>query len=584
VSAARARSLRRRARSLLGAVLHPSRLRDHAQVAADARRFRRTHPFLATAPPQDGPLAVVASLSAWPYQLKLEGILMRALALEGFRPLVLTSRRVRRSAGRYHRAFGLDAIELERFERDADVAAARREAAALLERAAGVQELKALHYHDVNVGQHVLSTVSRRLFDGSVRFEDAEAQALVSELLPETMALTLTAERMLDELRPDVVVFNEARYAGYGPIFEAALARDLNVIQFVHGYSGDSLVFKRYAAGTSRIHPRSLGDAAWAEVAHGTWTPAQEAELTAQFDVRYGAVDVLSRRLHEHTRLRGRDGLSAELGLDTSKPTAVLFSHVLWDANLFYGDDLFEDQEEWLIETIRAAAANPHLNWVVKLHPANVWKRKLEGQTGELPELEAIRSKLGDLPAHVRLLLPDTDVSTLDLFEVADFAITIRGTVGVEAPVFGVPVVTGGTSHYSGRGFTLDSATQAEYRSLLARLHDEPPLTEAQRLLARKHAHGLFVRRPLHFTSFRSVIDAEERGPLSHNLELTVSSRAELEAAEDLRTFARWAADGSREDYLAPLASDDVVVDQVPLAVAPDDGAGAVEQPRGAQR
>jgi hypothetical protein len=566
-------------------VLHPSRLADQTRIAADARRFRRAHPFLAeTDGPEGGPLAVVASLSGWPYQLKLEGILMRALALEGFRPLALTSERVRRSAGRYHRAFGLDAVELERFERDEDVAAARREAAVLLEHAAGVQELKALYYHDVNVGQHVLSTVSRRLFDGSVRFEDAEAQALVRELLPETMALTLTAERMLDELRPDVLVFNEARYAGYGPIFEAGLARDLNVIQFVHGYSGDSLVFKRYAAGTSRIHPRSLGDAAWAEVKRGPWAPAQEAELTAQFDVRYGAVDVLSRRLHEHTRLRGRDRLAAELGLDTSKPTAVLFSHVLWDANLFYGDDLFEDQEEWLIETIRAAAANPHLNWVVKLHPANVWKRRLEGQTGELPELEAIRSKLGDLPAHVRLLLPDTDVSTLDLFEVADFAITIRGTVGVEAPVFGVPVVTGGTSHYSGRGFTLDSATQADYRSLLARLHEQPPLTEEQRLLAKKHAHALFVRRPLHFTSFRSVIDADGRGPLSHNLELTVSSRAEVEAADDLRTFARWAADGSREDYVAPLASDDVVVDEAPLAVAPDDAAGAVQQAERAQR
>ena len=34
------------------------------------------------------------------------------------------------------------------------------------------------------------------------------------------------------------------------------------------------------------------------------------------------------------------------------------------------------------LETIRSAAANPALNWVVKLHPANVWKRRLEGQTG----------------------------------------------------------------------------------------------------------------------------------------------------------------------------------------------------------
>jgi hypothetical protein len=568
----------------IGYVLHPGRIRGRLQVAADARAFRRSNPFLGPRETQSGPLALVVSLSGWPYQLKLEGMLLQALVLEGYRPLVLTSRAVRRSAGRYHAAFGVATIELERFQSENRADRVPQEAAAMIDGTLSVARLKDLHYRDVNVGQHVLSTVSRRLFDGSVSFDDPEAQELVRRLLPETMELTLTAERMLDELRPDVLLFNEARYAGYGPIFEAALARSLNVIQFVHGYSDDSFVFKRYSAGTSRIHPRSLSGVSWDEVEAGSWTPAMEAELAEQFEVRYRAVDLLSRRLHEHTRRRGRDELVAELGLDPSKPNAVLFSHILWDANLFYGDDLFEDQEEWLIETIRSAAENPHLNWIVKLHPANVWKRKLEGQTGELPELEAIRAKVGELPPHIRLLLPDTDVSTLSLFQLADFAITIRGTVGVEAPVFGVPVVTGGTSHYSERGFTLDSATQAEYRALLARLHEHPPLTDAQVLLAKKHAHALFVRRPLHFTSFRSVIDPEDRGPLSHNLELTVSSRAELEAAEDLRTFAGWAVDREREDYLRPLASDDVVVDEAPLAVAPDDAAGAVEQPGRAQR
>ena len=505
-------------------------------------------------------------------------MLLKALELEGLRPVVLTSAALPRGSARYHQTFGFERAELEHFVPEASRATLREEATALLAGDLSVQRLKRLEYRGVNVGQHVLSTLSRNLFRGSVTLDDAESQAVVERLLPESMVLALTAERVLDELRPDVVIFNEARYAGYGPLFETALQRGLNVIQFVHAFSDDAFVFKRYTAATSRVHPRSLGDSAWAEVKAGRWDPVMEAALAEQFDLRYAGNDLLSRRLHEHTRRRGRDELQAKLGLDPAKPNAVLFSHILWDANLFYGDDLFEDQEEWLIETIRSAAANPNLNWVVKLHPANVWKRKLEGQTGELPELEAIRARLGELPAHVRLLLPDTDVSTLDLFELADFALTIRGTVGVEAPVFGVPVVTGGTSHYSGRGFTLDSATAADYRDLLARLHEQPPLTEEQVLLAKKHAHALFVRRPLHFTSFRSVIDPEGRGPLSHDLELTVSSRAELEAAEDLRTFARWALDREREDYLAP-ASDDVVVDEAPLAVAPDDGAGAVQQP-----
>ncbi len=549
------RALALRAKRAIGLVIKPRRARAQLEIAADARRFRRSHPFLRAPGPRSGQTALAVSLSGWPYQLKLEGMLLKALELTGFRPLILTGRELRRAAGRYHDAFGAEAIEIERFAQQGPASALRREADALLEGALTVERLKELHYGDVNVGQHVLSTVSRQLFDGSVGLEDPVAQALVRRLMPQAMELALVAERLLDELQPDVVLFNEARYAGYGPIFEAALARDLNVIQFVHGYSDDALVFKRYSAGSSRVHPRSLSDASWAEVEAAPWTVEMEAELSAQFDVRYGAVDLLSRRLHERTRRRPREELVDALCLDPRKPSAVVFSHVLWDANLFYGDDLFQDQEEWLIETIREAAANPALNWIVKLHPANVWKRQLEGQTGELPELESIRGVLGALPPHVRLLLPDTDVSTLSLFELADYAVTIRGTVGVEAPCFGVPVITGGTSHYSGRGFTVDSDSVGSYRALLAHLQDVPPLSPEQVLLAKKHAHGLFCRRPTHFTSFRSRIEPGGRPgrPLDHDLELMVRSAAELRSAPDLQAFAAWAGDRAQEDYLAPL-------------------------------
>jgi hypothetical protein len=279
-----------------------------------------------------------------------------------------------------------------------------------------------------------------------------------------------------------------------------------------------------------------------------------EAELWQEFERRYAGTDALSRRMYAHTRSQPAEALVRRLGLDRSKRTAVVFSHLLWDANLFYGDDLFDDQESWLVETVRAATENDRLNWIVKLHPANIWKRKLERTSGELPELDAIRRHVGELPSHVRLLLPESDINARSLFDVADFVVTIRGTVGMEAPCFGIPAVTAGTSHYSGRGFTLDSGSAADYLRLMSRLQDEPPLEEPAVLLARKHAHALFHRRPMPFTSFRSVIDPEGRGGLmSHRLEVMVSTPEDLRRAGDLRVFSEWIASG-REDYLAPLA------------------------------
>src|ERR671938_68348 len=239
------------------------------------------------------------------------------------------------------------------------------------------------------------------------------------------------------------------------------------------------------------------------------------------------------------------------LGLDPAKRTAVLYSHILRDANMFYGDDLFADQEEWFVETVRAAAANPRVNWIVKLHPANVWKLRREGLEGVHDEEAAIRDALGELPPHLALVRPDSDISTRSIFGVTDYGITIRGSVGFEMPCFGVPVLTAGTGFYSGRGFTVDSASPAEYVERLRSIEAIPPLSPAQVELARRHAYALFRLRPMRFTSFLATIrPLDEMGhPLDHDVEIRVRTRRELEHAADLRRFAEWATESRELDY-----------------------------------
>jgi hypothetical protein len=230
-----------------------------------------------------------------------------------------------------------------------------------------------------------------------------------------------------------------------------------------------------------------------------------------------------------------------------------VFSHVLWDANMFYGRDLFTDQEQWFVETLRAACENDRVNWIVKLHPANVWKLRRDGFEGELDETRAIREQIGELPPHVRVLQPDSDISTWSLFAVTDFGVTIRGSIGFELPCFGVPVLTAGTGFYSGRGFTIDSASADEYLERLRRIETEPPLTSEEIVRARKHAYGLFRLRQTRFTSFRSVylpVDEIADSPFEATIDVSLSSVEELVRAEDLRRFGEWAVHSRALDYL----------------------------------
>jgi hypothetical protein len=279
------------------------------------------------------------------------------------------------------------------------------------------------------------------------------------------------------------------------------------------------------------------------------WGAEQERELDAELERRYGNISALSRRLQGWTHDRPRAELLESLGLDPAKKTAVVFSHILWDANMFYGEDLFADQEEWFVATVRAATEKPGVNWIVKLHPANVWKLRREGLEGELDEELAIAREIGALPDHVAVLRPESEISTRSVFGATDYGITIRGSVGFELPCLGVPVLTAGTGFYSGHGFTVDSASEDEYLGRLRHIEDVAPPTPEQVELARRHAYALFLLRPLRFSSFVATIrPLEEMGhPLDHDVELRLE---EPRSAEDLRRFSAWALESEELDYL----------------------------------
>jgi hypothetical protein len=279
------------------------------------------------------------------------------------------------------------------------------------------------------------------------------------------------------------------------------------------------------------------------------WTTARRAELRREIDHNYATGDWYSRG---GTQFNRRILTAAEvrdrLALDPRKKTAIIFAHIVWDATLFWGRDLFENYEDWLIQTVRAACRNPHVNWVIKIHPANVVKSAWEDYRGEAAEEIAIRDRIGELPPHVVLIPASNDINTFSLFDVMDYCVTVRGTIGVEAATLGIAVVTAGSGRYDGKGFTHDSDTREQYLERLASIQELPRLTSVQRELAERYAYGAFVMRPLPL-SVISIEYERDREARMH-VSLKASSADDLRRAPDLMTFSEWVAGSTDEDFL----------------------------------
>ncbi len=527
------------------------RLKYHWRVRSAAARWRFVRE--APRPPEGAPLVLIAAMGDWEYTLKTECMLALALRLAGWRVAVLLRDRTIRHAEAWLRNAGFDEVY---YFSDYHVPTPAEDAEKLKEeiRAAGTEfeQVKSWRFRGCLIGPQILASISRKIFSAGFDVTTPDVRNRINGQLNACIEYVFTAEKLLSALSPGIVLVNEANYTYFACLVDAAIQRGIRTIQYVQPNREDAMFFWRLSGETRRMHPASVSPQTMARMREMPWNSRREEEVNAIFAARYGGKWYLQNRNQVGVKEKTRSEVCAELQLDPAKPLAVVFSSVLWDANLFYGTDLFKDNGEWFVETIRAACANTGVNWLIKLHPVNTWKRELEGVTGELAEIKMIREKIGDLPPHVKLLLPDCGISTYSLFQDADYGIIVRGTSGMEMPCFGKPIVTAGTGRYAGRGFTIDSTTRDEYLAVLARLQDVPPLDDETVLLAKKHLYAAFCLRPWVFKSFVVTMRPPKgAGDLDYaTFEPAVDSLAGVRANRDLEKLAAWMISGEAPDYV----------------------------------
>ncbi len=543
------RRIGRRARAIAIDVRAPRALLAHRR---ELRRLLAERPFLADdlrrLEPPDARRILLISLSGNREQVRFEAVLTKVLQLRGAVVHTLTFRSARRDV---REARAMRAGRLVFYE---DFAPAGMEwDPAVLGDLRTVHDFKTFTYRGARVGRQALSTVVRSSHEPRIDIDSPAVRARIAHAIEYAIEGVFVAEAVLDKTAPDLLLMTERGYAGLGSVFDVALTRGIPVVQFSLSHRDDAFFLKRYHTPEERdLAPRSLASETWQRLLADGLTPAREQALEEELDALEQGKWFLARRVRHSETSRSSDELRAKLGLDGQRKVAVLFPHVLWDASMFYGRDVYPDQGRWFAETIRLAAQDDRVQWLIKLHPALLWKLGMDGIREQPVELEIIRATVGELPPHMQLLPPEVDVRNADLFRIADVGITIRGTVGMELPPLGIPVITAGTSDYSGRGFTIDAATPEEYEANVRAIPDLDRLTPDEVRKAKLYSYGIFCARPWRFESFAiDFLPLNEAGDtLGYRFRFDIATPAELRQAGDLSRFASWVLESDEPDYV----------------------------------
>lgn len=545
------RAFRLGPRSFLAGLRRPGLAPEDLEDADRFAAFLGSSP----APTGDGHLVLLSYL-ATPYTMKMEALLGRALQDRGWRVSVVASESSEPLAHAYlGRTLGAKVHRLEDyvdFGKPSDLRARVREALEVARQ--DLAQFKLITYRNAPVALHCVATLSAARPEGVVG-TDPGSLRLLGRYLRRSLLMQEAARALFDELKPTLALGVEKGFVGTCETFYAALERGTDYVQWVGCHEPESIMLKRYRPETFREHPFSISERNWERLRAAPWREEYREVVMAEFERGYRSGDWFRYKgLSAQKSFAGRAELQQRLGIDPAKRTAIIYSHILNDANLFYGSDLFSGgYEQWLVETVRAASRNPAVNWVLKVHPANVQRNARVGYSGEYGELLALQRAFGRVPEFLRVVRPEESVSPLSFFALTDWGITVRGTVGLELPCLGVPVLTAGSGRYSGKGFTIDPETPQAYLDAVAGIHHIPPLSEEQVRLGVRYAYHVFRSRPARYGAMlKDVYDQPVQHPRHRDLAFRLPSIGEVLAHPQMCTIVHFLASPAEDDFLDP--------------------------------
>lgn len=336
----------------------------------------------------------------------------------------------------------------------------------------------------VDIAKFALASTKCLLKKYTIEFDSEPDRTTYLDLLSSAAALADFFTRLLEERDVDLMLAHDPVYI-YGGV-PLAVAYEHGVPAYAHstGYRDGMLL-------VSRVTERSI-------LPQFSHRPSVREFLSTKLDAdQRGEIDRImeGRATGETTGYHYSSRSDRSVEQSVGKTTVGMFTNLIWDGSLNVDRGPFSDVFDWIFGTIDALSGADDVELIVKPHPAEAKRGTNEAVH------ERIRSRYGSLPPNVVLLEPDTEVNTYELINDLDAGIVFNSTVGLEMAYRGVPVVTGGETHYRNHDVTYDPETSAAYFDHLSRI-GSLEMSPNRTARAQRYAYYFLVKKHFPFPFF----------------------------------------------------------------------------------
>jgi hypothetical protein len=373
------------------------------------------------------------------------------------------------------------------------------------------ERFREFKYKDISVGEHAYASVCRVLLRGTLK-DDPATRHLFRRYLTAAILTVDLGERLFARVRPQRVVAAHGVYVTQGTLCELAVREGIPIVVFG----------APYRKGTVWLCHGDTYHRALVTQPTDRWESLDMTPVRTRIAEEYlESKHVVPRDYNSFhvDSIQDHDTIRREVGFD-ERPIVSLYTNILWDAQLYYKFNAFPNMLDWVFETIGYFESRKDLQLAIRLHPAEARGAMPTNQ----PLLPEIVARYPTLPENVKIIAPETKVSSYSLGAMSVAALIYGARIGVELAVLGTPVIVAGETFVRRKGFSYDAESREAFFALLDRVKDLPRNSEVMIARAKKWYYYYFFRLMLSFPFF----EVDESMHMS-NPRLRLSSLTELE-------------------------------------------------------
>lgn len=338
-------------------------------------------------------------------------------------------------------------------------------------------------FEGMAVGEHSLAGALRFFARGDLG-EEPEGEAVLRRYFHAALLTTFAVRNLIEKEGFECVVFNHGIYVPQGLVGEVCRKLKVRVVNWNPAYRRHSFIFSH----DNTYHHTMMEEPVekWERL---KWNKTLEKNLLDYLKSRwFGTRDWIWFCDEPET---DPEKIQAQIGVDFSRPTIGLLTNVIWDAQLHYPTNVFSSQIEWVLETIDYFVRRSDLQLLIRIHPAEI-KGTLPSRQ---PMLEEIKRRFPKLSGHIKIIPPESRISTYVAMNHCDSVLIYGTKTGVELSCMGIPVIVAGEAWIRNKGITIDPNSREEYFRMLDNLPLKRRLTDGEKERAYRYAFHFFFRR-----------------------------------------------------------------------------------------